>query len=48
MEARVPADAATTLLRPAVIGLEPPPAGPPMAVVERYMELVGLRPTAPR
>lgn len=44
LEARVPADGATTLVRPAVVGIEPPPAGPPPDVAAAYLALVGLAP----
>ena len=44
LEARVPPDAATTLLRPAVIGITPRGSGPPPDVARHYLELVGLAP----
>ena len=44
LEARVPPDAATTLLRPAVIGITPRGSGPPPDVARQYLELVGLAP----
>jgi hypothetical protein len=47
VEASVPADGRTTLVRPAIVGLVPPPSGPPPDVVRDYMQLVGLAPTAP-
>ncbi len=47
LEAQVPADAATTTLRPALVGLAPPGRGPPPDVVRGYLELAGLRPRAP-
>ncbi|MBV9076249.1 MAG: DUF1311 domain-containing protein [Methylobacteriaceae bacterium] len=47
LEASLPADGRTATLRPAVIGIAPPPSGPPPDVVARYLELVGLAPTAP-
>jgi uncharacterized protein len=48
VEARVPPDGVTTMIRPAVIGLAPPPAGPPPDVAARYLELVGLTPGSAR
>ncbi len=42
LEARVPADALTTLLRPALVGLRPRPNGPPPETVQYYRELAGL------
>lgn len=44
VEARVPPDAATTLLRPAVVGVTPRGSGPPPEVAQRYYDLVGLTP----
>jgi uncharacterized protein len=44
IEAKVPPDAATTILRPAVIGITPRGSGPPPDVVQHYLELVGLKP----
>ncbi len=46
LEAQVPAEAATTTLRPALVGLAPPGRGPPHDVVQGYLELAGLRPRA--
>ena len=46
LEARIPSDGRTTTIRPAVIGITPPPAGPPPEVTLQYLEMVGL--TAPR
>jgi hypothetical protein len=48
LEARVPPDGTTTTLRPAVLGLTPPPAGPPADVAQSYLDLVGLAPAKPR
>jgi len=48
LEARVPPDGTTTTLRPAVVGLTPPPAGPPADVAQSYLYLVGLAPAKPR
>ncbi len=44
IEARVPADAGTMVLRPAVVGIEPRPSGPPDDVVRTYLELAGRAP----
>ena len=44
LEARVPPDAAPTVLRPALIGITPRPNGPPPDVVQSYLELVGMKP----
>ncbi len=44
LEARVPADAAPTVLRPALIGITPRGNGPPPDVVQTYLELVGMKP----
>jgi hypothetical protein len=48
IEARVPADGITTTLRPTVLGISPPPAGPPQEVTRKYLELVGLGPAEAR
>ena len=48
LEARVPPDGRTTTIRPALVGLAPPPAGPPPDVAARYLELVGLTPRQAR
>jgi hypothetical protein len=42
LEVSAPASGGTLTLRPAVIGLVPPPAGPPPEIVKNYLELVGL------
>jgi hypothetical protein len=42
VEARVPANGRTTTIRPAIIGISPPPAGPPPEVTLQYLEMVGL------
>jgi hypothetical protein len=47
LEARVPADAPPTLIRPALVGITPQGSGPPPDVVQHYLELVGLKPTEP-
>ncbi len=43
IEAHVPADAEPTVLRPAVLGLDPPGNGPPPEIVQHYLELAGLK-----
>lgn len=44
LEARAPADAPTLIVRPAVIGLSPPPAGPPPEIASDYLQRAGLKP----
>jgi hypothetical protein len=44
LEARVPADAPATLVRPALVGLAPRPNGPPQNVVNDYLALAGRAP----
>jgi hypothetical protein len=44
VEARIPATGRTTIVRPAVIGIKPPPSGPPPEVTLQYLEMVGLKP----
>ncbi len=44
LEAQVPVDAPTTVLRPAVVGITPRGNGPPQDVVQGYLELAGLKP----
>ena len=44
LEARVPATASPTLLRPALVGITPRGNGPPPDVAEGYLELVGMKP----
>ena len=44
LEARVPPDAPTSVLRPALVGITPRGNGPPPDVVQSYLELVGLKP----
>jgi hypothetical protein len=44
VEARIPATGRTTTIRPAVIGIKPPPSGPPPEVTRQYLEMVGLKP----
>jgi hypothetical protein len=48
VEARIPANGRTTTIRPAVIGISPPPAGPPPEVTLQYLEMVGLTAPQPR
>jgi hypothetical protein len=45
IEARIPPDGSTTIIRPAVIGIAPPPVGPPVSVMQQYLELVGITPS---
>ena len=45
IEARAPADGGVVIVRPALIGLVPPPSGPPPDVAAEYLQLVGLTPT---
>ncbi len=47
LEASIPADGRTSIVRPAIVGIEPPPAGPPPDVVQSYLKMVGFAPTAP-
>jgi hypothetical protein len=42
LEVSAPAAGGTLTLRPAIIGLAPPPAGPPPEIVKNYLEMVGL------
>ena len=48
IEARLPADAATALVQPAVVGITPRPSGPPPEVARKYFELVGMMPAKAR
>jgi uncharacterized protein len=43
VEARVPADGSTTTVRAALLGLSPPPAGPPVEVAQSLLERAGLK-----
>jgi uncharacterized protein len=43
LEARVPVDAPATVVRPALVGLDPPPAGPPPDEVAKYLAAAGLK-----
>jgi hypothetical protein len=47
LEASIPAGGETSIVRPAIVGVEPPPAGPAPDVVQSYLQMVGLAPTAP-
>ena len=42
LEVRAPADGGAITVWPAVVGLAPPPAGPPPDIAEEYLEMVGL------
>ena len=48
VEARIPADAPMSVVRLAVLGLSPPPAGPPDEVVAEFLEKAGLKRAKPR
>jgi hypothetical protein len=48
IEARLPPDAPTAAVRPAVVGIRPRPSGPPAEVVRHYLELVGMTPAPAR
>ncbi|MBR0654556.1 hypothetical protein [Plastoroseomonas arctica] len=48
IEARVPPDAATTEIRPAIVGLVPRPSGPPAEIARQYQTLTGVLPAATR
>ena len=41
LEARMPVDAPAATVQPALIGLDPPPAGPPPEEIEKYLGLAG-------
>ncbi len=43
VEARIPADAPMSVVRLAVLGLSPPPAGPPDEVVAEFLDRAGLK-----
>ncbi|HMN72104.1 MAG TPA: lysozyme inhibitor LprI family protein [Rhodoblastus sp.] len=47
LEARMPADAPAATVQPALIGLDPPPAGPPPDEIAKYLTAAGLKPNAP-
>ncbi|MBY4612774.1 lysozyme inhibitor LprI family protein [Rhizobium redzepovicii] len=44
LEARAPANAPTLIVRPSVVGLSPPPAGPPPEIINDYLQRAGLKP----
>ncbi|MDE2362971.1 MAG: DUF1311 domain-containing protein [Hyphomicrobiales bacterium] len=46
LEARIPVDAPATIVRPAVVGLSPPPAGPPQEEIAKYLAAAGLKTNA--
>jgi uncharacterized protein len=46
IEARVPVDAPATTVRPAIVGLAPPPAGPPPEQIAKYLAAAGLKTNA--
>jgi hypothetical protein len=48
IEAGLPADAATAMVQPAVVGITPRPSGPPADVMRKYLELVGMVPATVR
>jgi hypothetical protein len=48
LEARASAQGATLTVRPALVGIAPPPAGPPPDVAAAYLEMVGLTPSGAR
>lgn len=45
LEVRAPTQGATLTVRPALVGLVPPPAGPPPEVMAQYLDMVGLKPS---
>jgi uncharacterized protein len=47
LEAQIPPDAVTTVMRPAIVGIAPHPNGPPPDVVKQYLALAGHVPTHP-
>jgi hypothetical protein len=48
LEVRAPMQGATLTVRPALVGIAPPPTGPPPDVVAQYLEMVGLTPSGAR
>jgi uncharacterized protein len=48
LEVRAPTQGATLTVRPALVGLAPPPTGPPPDVAAQYLEMVGLTPSGTR
>jgi uncharacterized protein len=43
IEARVPASGGAAVVRPSVVGAAPPPSGPPSDVVEKYLDMAGVK-----
>ena len=43
LEARVPAEGGAGVVRPSVVGIAPPPAGPPAEVTDKYLEIAGMK-----
>jgi hypothetical protein len=48
IEARLPADAGPAAIRPALVGLEPRPAGPPAEIARQYQAMTGVMPATAR
>lgn len=48
IEARIPADATATALRPAILGLTPRPSGPPPEIARQYRDMAGITPALAR
>jgi len=48
LEVRAPTQGATLTVRPALVGITPPPAGPPPDVAAEYLAMVGLAPSGAR
>jgi hypothetical protein len=48
LEVRAPTQGATLTVRPALVGITPPPAGPPPDVAAAYLAMVGLAPSGAR
>jgi len=48
LEVRAPVQGATLTVRPALVGITPPPAGPPPDVAAEYLAMVGLAPSGAR
>ncbi|MBS7812077.1 lysozyme inhibitor LprI family protein [Roseococcus pinisoli] len=46
LEARVPPDSVATALRPALLGIEPRPNGPPPEIIRDYQAAAGIAPAA--
>ena len=43
LEARIPADGGTSIVRPSVVGITPPPGVPPAEVIDKYLEMAGMK-----